>query len=62
MPPIGRTPSGNPIAVPRSHGFHERFHSSRFMPVKSCSVHDLDLLAPVLPRLVQRLAHGEEAR
>ena len=37
-PPHGRTPSGKPIAVPRSHGFHDRFHSSRLMPVKSCSV------------------------
>src|SRR6185436_21118255 len=27
-PPAGRLPMGNPIAVPRSHGFHDRFQSS----------------------------------
>ena len=37
-PPHGSTPSGKPIAVPRSHGFHDRRHSSRLIPVKSCSV------------------------
>ena len=37
-PPHGSTPSGNPIAVPRSHGFHDRLQSSRLMPVKSCRV------------------------
>ena len=26
-PPAGTTPSGNPIAVPRSHGFHDRRQS-----------------------------------
>jgi hypothetical protein len=33
-PPTGSTPSGNPIAVPRSHGFHDRFQSSRLIPTK----------------------------
>ena len=28
-PPAGITPSGKPIAVPRSQGFHERLKSSR---------------------------------
>jgi hypothetical protein len=28
-PPAGSAPNGNPKAVPRSHGFHERRQSSR---------------------------------
>src|SRR3954451_5578675 len=28
-PPAGRAPNGNPYAVPRSHGFHDRRQSSR---------------------------------
>lgn len=28
-PPAGSAPNGKPYAVPRSHGFHERFQSSR---------------------------------
>ncbi len=27
-PPAGSAPNGKPIAVPRSHGFHDRFQSS----------------------------------
>ena len=30
-PPAGIAPNGNPIAVPRSHGFQERPQSSRPM-------------------------------
>ena len=29
LPPLGSTPSGKPMAVPRSHGFHDCRHSSR---------------------------------
>src|ERR1700741_2603489 len=28
-PPAGSAPNGKPYAVPRSHGFHDRFQSSR---------------------------------
>src|SRR3954447_18016433 len=28
-PPAGRAPNGNPMAVPRSHGFHDLAQSSR---------------------------------
>ena len=37
VPPLGNTPSGKPIAVPRSHGRQERRHSSRvrLAPVRS---------------------------
>ena len=28
-PPAGMIPSGKPIAVPRNHGFHDRFKSLR---------------------------------
>src|SRR3990172_1080025 len=31
VPPAGSAPNGKPIAVPRSHGFHDRFQSSRVM-------------------------------
>src|SRR5947208_16247063 len=31
-PPAGRAPNGNPKAVPRNHGFHDRRQSSRPIP------------------------------
>ena len=33
-PPAGSAPNGKPSAVPRSHGFHERLQSSRFMKAR----------------------------
>ena len=61
-PPHGSTPSGKPIAVPRSHGFHERRQSSRLIPVKSCSGDDVRTPSrPCRHAWIQRLADGEEA-
>jgi len=54
-------PSGKPISVPRSHGFHERRHSSRFHAGASRERDGCRLVAAVLPRLVQRFADGEQA-
>src|SRR4029453_8797739 len=33
-PPAGIVPNGNPSAVPRSQGFHERFQSDLFIQIE----------------------------
>src|SRR4029450_8376163 len=33
-PPAGIVPNGNPSAVPRSQGFHERFQSDAFIQIE----------------------------
>jgi hypothetical protein len=48
VPPTGRMPSGKPISVPIHAGAPREPDRRR-------------LVAAVLPRLVQRLAHGEQA-
>ena len=49
------------MAVPRSHGFHERFHSAARHPERAGERNDLVLAQPVARGDVERLAHREQA-
>ena len=60
-PPAGSAPSGNPIAVPRSHGFHDRAQSSPLIHTEPRSGMTVPVVAPCCRRLVERLADGEQA-
>ncbi len=62
-PPAGMVPTGKPIAVPRSHGRHERDQSDRAHPRPPPARHrdHLDRPVPQPRRDVQRLPDGEHA-
>ena len=59
-PPAGSAPSGKPIAAPRSHGFHDRAHSSRVIHSDPRSG-TISASNAVARRGVQHLADGEQS-
>ena len=58
-PPAGSVPSGNPIAAPRSHGFHERDHSSRVIHSEP-RARTTESMALALRRGIEHLADCEQ--